>query len=109
MVDGCVKALLALFGWLLRLVLATLCRGTGAAARFGTVVRRRFETSVSSGAPAFNPESLVGLGIPALGAVAAGTVSAVRSTSCIQDRPGQPRAPSFQRLPGVARLRSTFR
>jgi len=104
MVDGCVKALLALFGWLLRLVLTTLRRGTGAAVRLGTVARRHPESSVSSGAPAFDPEYLVCLRIPALGAVAAGTVSAVRSTFQFPDRPGHPRAPSSQRAHGVASL-----
>jgi hypothetical protein len=104
MVDGCVKALLALFGWLLRFVLTTLRRGTGVAARFGTIARRHSETSVSSGASAFDPEFLAGLGIPAFYAVATGTVSAVRSTFQFPDRPGHPRAPSLQRAHGVASL-----
>jgi hypothetical protein len=109
MVDGCVKALLALFGWLLRLVLTTLAQTPGVSKtpgvwRLGTVARRHPESSVSSGAPAFDPEYLVCLRIPALGAVAAGTVSAVRSTFQFPDRPGHPRAPSSQRAHGVASL-----
>jgi hypothetical protein len=90
MVDGCVKALLALFGWLLRLVLTTLRRGAAIASRLGTAACRHFETSVTSGASAFNPVFPACLGIPAFDAVAAGTVSAVRSTSQFPDRPCQP-------------------
>lgn len=102
MVDGCVKALLALFGWLLRFVLTMLRRGHDVAARLCTAACRHPETSVSSGAPAFNPEFLACLRIPAFHAVAAGTVSAVESTSQFPDRPGHPCAPSLQPLAGVA-------
>ena len=94
MVDGCVKALLALFGWLLRLLLTTLHRGTDIAVRLASVVGRHSETSVSSGAAAFNPEFPVRLGISAFDAAASRTVSAVRSTFQFPDRSCQFRAPS---------------
>lgn len=103
MVDGCVKALLALFGWLLRLLLTTLDQVANLTTRLGSVAGRHSETSVSSGAAAFNPEFQVCPGISAFDAAASGTVSAVRSTSQFPDRSCQFRAPS-QRAHGFASL-----
>ena len=109
MVDGCVKALLALFGWLLRLVLNAPGVSHAPGVWQLAAVCRRFESSVTSGASALNPEFLACLRIPALRAAPTETVSAVQSTSRFPDPPGHRRAPSLQRAHGVATRATSLR
>ena len=86
MVDGCVKAIHALFGWMLGLFVLVIKRSATMAAGFSTFFRFPSETSVHSGAAVFNPEFIAGNRIPVFDAVATGTVSTVRPNYSFPDR-----------------------
>ena len=84
MVDGCVKAIPALFGWLPGLFVLMIKRSAAIAADFSTFARFPSETSVDSAA-VFIPKFIACNRIPVF-AVATGTVSTVQPTSSFPHR-----------------------